>query len=360
MKGKIPSLRAIAERSGVHQSTVSRVLKQDARISDATATKVRKAAKELGYVPDPQLGKLMAHMRAMREKRFESVVGFLLPKKRYPDMFARELLHGAEDRAKELGYVVDPFAVDLTPESVRTLNRVVKARGIEGMLLLPRVNNAPPPALDLERLAVVSVTSYTEPFAVHEVLPDHVHNMELVRQALERQGAKRPGLISWPDLDRRQRHAGPRMMYQYAFETLRCAPLPAMVWQGGDAEIETSFLRWYRKYKPDALVLPNPSIHAAVTKLVASTGSPPPPCFASALHGPGLPGVDQQPREIGRAAIDMLTAHMQRNEKGWPEITKHMLIPGRWVPDDPGNSAAKPLWTACSEQREATALPPPS
>jgi LacI family transcriptional regulator len=340
MKSQSPSLRAIAEKSGVHQSTVSRVLKQDARISEATAKKVRLAAEELGYVPDPQLGKLMSHMRAMREKRFESVIGFLLPKKPYPDVFAKELLQGTEARAKELGYAVDRFPVDLTPESLRTLNRVVKARGIEGMLLLPRVSNGPPPALELERLAVVSVTSYTEPFAVHEVLPDHVHNMELVRQALARQGAKRPGLISWPDLDRRQRHAGPRMMYQYAYETLKCSPLPTMIWQGGDAEIEASFLRWYWKHKPDALVLPNPSIHAAVCKLITTTGNTPPHCYASALHGPDLPGIDQQPGETGRAAIDMLTAHMQRNEKGWPEITKHMLIPGRWVPDDPGNSAA--------------------
>ncbi|MCC5843002.1 MAG: LacI family DNA-binding transcriptional regulator [Verrucomicrobia bacterium] len=330
MKNRQPSLRDIAEKSGVHQSTVSRVLKNDPRISAATVEKVRKAAGELGYVPDPQLGKLMAHMRAMREKSFESVVGFLLPEKPYPDVFARELLKGSEARAKELGYVVNRFPSDMSPESLRTVNRVVKARGIEGLLLLPRVSNTPPPELEMDAVTVVSVTSYTEPFAVHEVLPDHVQNMELVRQALERQGAKRPGLISWPDLDRRQRQAGPRMMYQYAYETLKKTPLPTMIWQGGDEEIEAAFLRWFRKNKPDALVLPNPVIHKAVCRILQAMGESVPACFASALYGEDLPGVDQQPEEIGRAAVDMLTAHMQRNEKGWPRITKHMLIPGCW------------------------------
>ena len=332
MTNKRPSLRAIAEQSGVHQSTVSRVLKNDPRISPETAEQVRKVAEALGYVPDPQLGKLMAHMRAMREKTFESVIGFLLPEKPYPDFFARELLKGANQRAGELGYVVDRFPVDMSPESIRTVNRVLRARGIEGVLLLPRVANAPPPPLDMETISVVSVTSYTEPFAVHEVLPDHVHNMELIRKALEKQDAKRPGLISWPDLDRRQRQAGPRMLYQYAFETLKTRPLPEMIWSGSNREIEVSFQSWFQKNKPDALVLPNPVIHASVKRILAGMGLEAPRCYASARHAENLPGVDQQPEEIGRAAIDMLTAHMQRHEKGLPRITKHMLIPGRWIP----------------------------
>lgn len=331
MKKKQPSLREIAERSGVHQSTVSRVLKNDPRISADTVNKVKKVATALGYVPDPHLGKLMAHMRGMREKRFESVIGFLLPEEPYPDEFSRDLLSGAEARARELGYVVNRFPVDMSPESLRTLNRILNARNIEGLLLLPRVHNSPPPELEMSQITAVSVTSFTDPFPVHEVLPDHGHNMELIRQALLRQKAKRPGLISWPDLDLRQRQAGPRMLYQYAYESLKKHPLPEMVWKGTDRQIETGFEQWFRKQKPDALVLPNPIIHASVRDILSRMGVPLPPCYATAHCGEGLPGVDQQAPEIGRAAIDMLTAHMQRNEKGWPQVTKHMMIPGRWM-----------------------------
>lgn len=332
MKGKRPSLREIAEHAGVHQSTVSRVLKNDARISQATAEAVRAAADALGYVPDPHFAKLMSHMRGMREARFESVVGFVLPEEPYPDPFAKQLLDGALTRAQELGYVVDRFPVNMSPEKIRTLNRVLRARGIEGVLLLPQVRNSAPPALEMDTMAVVSVTSYTEAFPVHEVLPDHAYNMDRVREALTQQKAARPGLISWPDLNRRQHQAGPRMLYAYAIETLARMPLPIMNWQGGDAEIQENFQDWFRTHRPDALILPNPVIHQAVQKILVDMGEAVPPCYASALHAAGLPGVDQQPEEIGRAAIDMLTAHMQRNEKGWPTVTKHMLIPGVWVP----------------------------
>ena len=331
MKAKGPSLRDIAERSGVHQSTVSRVLKNDTRISAATAEKVQAAAKALGYVPDPHLVKLMAHMRGMREQRFESVIGFLLPEVPYPDAFARSVLEGALTRTQELGYVVDRFPVDMSPESIRRLNRILQARGIEGLLLLPQVKNTSPPELDMSKITVVSVTTFMDAYPVHEVLPDHVHNMERIRQALVNQKARRPGLISWPDLDRRQHHAGPRMLYQYAYETLQKHPLPSLIWKGTDDEIESAFQNWFKKYKPDALLIPNPLMCRTVRKIVTQMGLEIPPCYATAHHGENFPGIDQQPEEIGRAAIDMLTAHMQRNEKDWPRVTKHMLIPGKWV-----------------------------
>jgi LacI family transcriptional regulator len=48
------TLREVAERAGVHMSTVSRALnpEQSNRIADATIARVRSAATELGYTPD--------------------------------------------------------------------------------------------------------------------------------------------------------------------------------------------------------------------------------------------------------------------------------------------------------------------
>lgn len=48
------TLREVAERAGVHMSTVSRALnpEQSNRIADATVARVRRAAVELGYTPD--------------------------------------------------------------------------------------------------------------------------------------------------------------------------------------------------------------------------------------------------------------------------------------------------------------------
>ena len=56
------SLHDIARRVHVSQPTVSRALKDDPRISVATRQKVHRAAREMGYQPDPMLTAL-AHYR---------------------------------------------------------------------------------------------------------------------------------------------------------------------------------------------------------------------------------------------------------------------------------------------------------
>ncbi|HUB68907.1 MAG TPA: LacI family DNA-binding transcriptional regulator, partial [Acidimicrobiales bacterium] len=48
--GGVPTMRDVAELSGVSVMTVSRVLHDDARITETTKTRVRDAVRELGYV----------------------------------------------------------------------------------------------------------------------------------------------------------------------------------------------------------------------------------------------------------------------------------------------------------------------
>lgn len=328
-----PSLRAIAEKAGVHQSTVSRVLKNDPRISRETARRVRKAADALGYSPDPHLGKLMAHMRSMRSARFESTLGFLRSDQPYPDMFSEQLLLGARNRAEALGYRVDDFPVDYSAKAIRSVNRILHARNIEGLLILPTLGEPPPvPPLNVEHLAVVNTATFSTPFPAHDIFPDHTYNMALVIKALKKSRAKKPGLISWPGLDERQHHAGPMAFFEYCITQLRKPPVPPFNWSGSPKEIETGFRKWYREHRPDLLILPNLLIHAAVHRILQNLVPGRTPCLGSSQPGEGLPGVDQCPYDIGRAAIDMLTAHVQRNEYGKPGVIKHMRIPGVWVP----------------------------
>lgn len=47
-----PTLEAVAERAGVSRATVSRVVNGDAGVREALAVKVRRAVRELGYVPN--------------------------------------------------------------------------------------------------------------------------------------------------------------------------------------------------------------------------------------------------------------------------------------------------------------------
>src|SRR4051794_17233900 len=88
----------VAKRAGVSQTTVSLVFsgKAAGRISDATATAVRAAARELGYRPN-------AAARALRSGT-ASAVGLVVRDVTHP--FFGRTLRGAQQAAREAGHVV--------------------------------------------------------------------------------------------------------------------------------------------------------------------------------------------------------------------------------------------------------------
>ena len=59
-------LNDIAKKVGVSKMTVSRALRDDPAVAEATRKKVQTAAKELGYVPNPKLARLMYEMAQSR------------------------------------------------------------------------------------------------------------------------------------------------------------------------------------------------------------------------------------------------------------------------------------------------------
>src|SRR4051812_9101251 len=73
----IPSLEQIAQRAHVSRSTVSRVMRHDPRISPETAARVRAAAKELDYRPNPLLSTLMERVRVGRNVSYQGTIGIV-------------------------------------------------------------------------------------------------------------------------------------------------------------------------------------------------------------------------------------------------------------------------------------------
>jgi hypothetical protein len=55
----------------------------------------------------------------------------------------------------------------------------------------------------------------------------------------------------------------------------------------------------------------------------------------SVLDGNADAGIDQNPAEIGRAAIDVLIALIHHDYQGIPKIFRKVLIEGRWVDGHP-------------------------
>jgi LacI family transcriptional regulator len=331
------SVRSIAEAAGVSPMTASLALRQTGRLSPETRAKVLAAAKAQGYVPNPRVGELMNEVRRSRQPGPHAALALLWlyadddPGGRMAHLEA--LAEGAEARALELGFHLEPLRLRGGGMTPRRLRAILEARGIGGVLCpgSPQPGEALPRELD--RFALVTL-GLTVSSAVHRVASDHLHDGRLLLAKLAARGYRRPGLVIRPDWDVRTGHG-------YAAACLVFQELA-----GGGVEVPVLRLpefsgealdRWRDRYAPDVLVVNQPlPFYARLEEHLAARGVRVPDELGVAflgglVAGRNYAGVMQDHRRIGRCGIEMLVGRMQQRDVGFPEHPKMELVPGYWV-----------------------------
>ena len=150
-----PSIKDVAERSGVSYKTVSRVVNRHPDVNPATRRRVEAAVTELGYQPDPAA-------RSLRRGRVQALRLLLVRRhERFlTEPFLDEVVSGIVDQAARAGYalmleVVGPGDSD-SPGLSGTERRVDGTLLIDGRRLSPLL----PPA---ERLTAPWIVLPTRP-----------------------------------------------------------------------------------------------------------------------------------------------------------------------------------------------------
>lgn len=123
------TLRMLADRLGLHVSTVSRVLHaqpdEGARAaSGTTVERIRKLADELGYQPNP-------HATSLRTRR-SNLVGVLVP--RLSDIVLATIYEGIEEAAAEHGLSTFVTNTRDVPEVQRARTEMVLGRRVDGLI----------------------------------------------------------------------------------------------------------------------------------------------------------------------------------------------------------------------------------
>jgi LacI family transcriptional regulator, galactose operon repressor len=151
-----PTIRDVAELAGVHPGTVSRALdpRLEGRISARTAERVRSAARQLGYTPDPVA-------RTLRARR-SAVIGVVLPDLANP-VFP-PIVQGIEDVLAEAGYValVANTGNDLGREDDRIA--ALQGRRCDGYIVA---------SVTLEGSAITRLTASGDPVVLVSREADH-------------------------------------------------------------------------------------------------------------------------------------------------------------------------------------------
>src|SRR5215204_5816254 len=111
-----PTLRSLAAEAEVSLTTMSFALRNSPEISVRTRERLQRLASNRGYRPDPQIAKLMSHLRTRASARATSNLCGLcqhweMPPDPKGDYFYR-LCEGLRHRAVELGYAFDLIKLD--------------------------------------------------------------------------------------------------------------------------------------------------------------------------------------------------------------------------------------------------------
>jgi LacI family transcriptional regulator len=344
------SLRDIAARLGVSHSTVSLSLRDNPRISPTVKERVRKAAAEMGYRPDPMLAALANYRRGRETHPITAGIAWI---NAWPDGDALRkhkefdfYWQGARMAAEKFGFRLEEFRLgrDCSP---KRLHQILSTRGIRGILLPPHQIEPDWSGFPWEEYSVVRFGRSLRHPACHIVTADQIANTILAVQRIHDKGYRRIGFVTLEgDFSKRG------MQFELGFlggqRIIRDEdPLPVLILSRGDpASRRASFKEWLSLHRPDAIFTPDP----AVSELIRSCGLRVPEdigiAATSVLDGGTDSGINQHPEEIGRVGFLMLNSLISDRSRGIPAIFRQILVEGSWVDG-----------TALPDRRSPQALP---
>jgi len=329
------TLRDIAKEVGVHYSTVSMALRDNPRISREVKDKIKAVANRLGYAPDAALSALNAYRKAKLQAHYQSTIAWVdnwSGEYRLRDQPTfEEYFQGATERARELGYNVEEFSLKrdkLTPEQ---LSRILRNRGIRGLLLAPQPAAGTWLPLAYEWFSVITFGYSLYPRIFDLVTNHQIHSANLAFAKLRELGYKRIGLYVHKGHDDKVDNAysiGHWLYHKKNPQEQRIEPCFDPSINPPEETIE----RWFRKTSPDVILFLG---GFDVARWIRKMGVRIPEDvglanLSLAVNDTTLSGVYENGIMIGRTAVDNLVEMLQRGEQGPPTTPIRILVEGVW------------------------------
>jgi LacI family transcriptional regulator len=326
------TLRMLADKCGLSASTASRALSGHPNVRAEVRAQVQAEARRLGYSRNHLVGSLMAHVRAGRTDRFLgnlAVVHVASPEQPRPRPMQQIMIDAARQRARDLGFRLDVLSLDPAIVSAPALGRMLRARGVQGVVLLYSKLTDAARGFPWEHFASAEIDYGSLTIFVHTVAIDHHLTLNNALVRLSALGYRNIGLFI-------ERYKDDRLLNKWtaAFRSFQeihggigHAPLLVETTMTPDA-----FLAWHRKHKLDLVI---GHVDQAVTWL-RQTGVAVPKdtgFFNLNWNERSRPcaGLDLRPELQGTTAVDSVVAQIHRNERGLPVDPHTVMVSGRWV-----------------------------
>lgn len=339
------TLRTVAKATGYTTATVSMALRNKEQINPKTRRKIQAAARKLGYTPDPAITELMFRLRAEKAPQQKAAIALA-------SMFTRSQhrenphlaigIHYLKKAAADYGYRLEIFPLYEYAAHPGSMERILMARGIRGLILGGLPSNRPPIEVDISQFSAATV-GYSRKISVHRACQHQYADTRTLMAELWQRGFRRPGLILPRDSDQRV-----NFHYSAAFRVFLSHIPPASRIEPAIVEDLTPeiLLQWVAQSRPDVLITHAPSPDIIQTWLEKGGYRIPHDISMAILDLPEAKGnyagmVQNLPHTAG-AAIDLVINQIHRDQRGLQENPKTVMLEGTFFPGPSLNPPAAP------------------
>lgn len=342
------TLADVAQRAGVHVTTVSMALRNHPRLPLATRQRLQQLAESMGYAPDPLLRALVAYRGQVMPRRNPPTLAYVTnwatrlgwkSATAHSDFFA-----GAQAKAKEIGFNLEHFWMREPGLTHGRLSRILHARGINGVIVASHGREMGDELqFDWEQFSAVKIDYFPHQPALHNVTNNQCDIVRLAMQKVIAMGYRRIGLVmhrGWdhavdhlwmagflceqsnlPQKDRIPAHIFPE-------------PEPVERWfnENQDPKVDgPAFQAWLDRYQPQVVISKASFVEGALREL----GRKIPEdlayvdLFLEELSG-RTAGVRQNHETVGALAVEILAGQLQHNKRGVPLIPTTTYVEGTW------------------------------
>lgn len=330
-------MQEVAVRAGVSAMTVSRVLRDQPKVTEATRERVLASVEALGYEADPHIGRLMQQIRSRKRRPVRAVIAVLREEPEGDSLSLQSYqfvpLDTIRDRARAYGYEAEEFWLGREGMTPSRLRRILQARGVEAVIVSPQSEQLPCSHFDYSGFAAATFGFAMRNPTLHTAATNLHLGMQLATSKLSGRGYRRIGLAITEWIDQRVQNGYTSGLFQYHRNSPEKNHVPVLLLPPNQISHGfSSFKKWMDTHRPDAVISFDQNVPEWLTRL----GKRIPQDIGFLVHDlsrdqTGFSGLDHQRNELARAAVDLVVTQLSQFESGVPESPRQILVPPKWI-----------------------------
>ena len=329
------TITQIAKLAQVSRATASLALRGSPKVAETVRHRVRSAATQLDYRPNPLVSAHMAYVRTTRPPPAGQKLAFVShlseeAMKMRTRMPHQVYLRAAQLRAQALGYVLESYRLPRGRAAALRLSGLLRERDVTGIIVPPLNERAALQTLDMDLrpfAAVMIEHAFMEP-RLHKVCADQLSTIARLIQRMLDYGYARIGIALPSHMDDHANHswmAGYCTFQEFCPGPNRVPHLITPHWT------KDCFLAWYRRWLPEAII----TIDSDIVLWLTESGAKVPEQVGCATLSwtdcdPTMSGYYQNWETLGTEAVNLVVSQLFRNERGLPDAQRTLLVGPLW------------------------------